>query len=187
MKCKIVMLGIGAVGKSAISIQFVQGKFVFDYDPTIAANYSRTSIIDGKTINIEIFDTAGMETFNVIMNSTIKAGDAFILIYDITDRASFDTIRHYYEEILQIKNTDKISCVLCGNKCDLSENRQVSKSEGEELAKSIGLTFFETSAKENINIKESYEEAIRKVWSINGLNMKNNDSTKKKKSICLLI
>jgi len=185
-KCRIVMLGIGAVGKSAISIQFVQGRFVLDYDPTIASNYSRTAKIDNNTVNIEIFDTAGMETFNSVMNSTIRNGDAFIIIYDITDKSSFDNVINYHNEVIQAKNADKVPCVLCGNKCDLSDNRQVAKADGEKLAKSMNAIFFETSAKTNTNVFQAFESAVKQIWEVrNG--KKNSDSGNKKKGLCNIL
>ena len=185
-KCRIVMLGIGAVGKSAISIQFDQGRFVLDYDPTIASNYSRTAKIDNNTVNIEIFDTAGMETFNSVMNSTIRNGDAFIIIYDITDKSSFDNVINYHNEVIQAKNADKVPCVLCGNKCDLSDNRQVAKADGEKLAKSMNAIFFETSAKTNTNVFQAFESAVKQIWEVrNG--KKNSDSGNKKKGFCNIL
>src|SRR5690554_5439809 len=87
----------------------------------------------------------------------------FLLVYSITYRSSFEEIRKYHDQAFRIKDTDWLPMVLVGNKCDLEEDRQVTKEEGEELAKEWGIPFFETSAKYRINIEECFFELVRMV------------------------
>ena len=191
MNCKVVMLGIGAVGKSAFSIQFVQGKFVDDYDPTIEANYKRSVVVDEKTVQLEIFDTAGMERFDTLMATTLRNGDVFIFLYDITDVQSFDSIKELYNDLLRTLNKDNCACVICGNKCDLEDRREVNTEDGKNFAASIKADFFETSAKTCQNVEAAFHAAIRKAWEYdpNYKQDKTKDEKKKKekKGFCLLI
>ena len=191
MSCKVVMLGIGAVGKSAFSIQFVQGKFVVDYDPTIDANYRRSIVVDNKTVQLEIFDTAGMESFDTMMASTLRNGDAFIFLYDITDHQSFDCVKELYNELLRTINKDTCPCVICGNKCDLEEKREVSQQDGSKFAESIRAEFFETSAKTCLNVENAFHTAVRKFWESDPNYVKEEPEKPKKEEKkafkCLLI
>lgn len=158
------MRGLGAVGKSAFSIQFVKGLFVSDYDPTIAENYRKVIIVDGKTVQLEIFDTAGMENFDSMIATTLRGGDVFIFLYDITDHHSFECLKDLYEELQHVTNKERCPCVICANKSDLKDQKAVETEEGENFARSIGAPFFETSAKTNTNIDEAFHEAVRVSW-----------------------
>lgn len=186
------MLGIGAVGKSAFSIQFVQGKFVVDYDPTIEANYRRSILVDKESVTLEIFDTAGMEAFDTMIAATLRNGDAYIILYDITERQSFDCLKGLHDELLRTINKDTCPCIICGNKCDIVDKREVSAIEGKEFADSIKASFFETSAKDNINLAEAYTEAVHLVWKMDPNHKKPSEKKEEKKELkwyekCLLI
>lgn len=161
-KC-IVVFGSGAVGKSAMTIQYINGTFVADYDPTIEETYTKTTQIDKRTYSVEVLDTAGEEEFLSMRLPYIRKGDAFILIYSIDNRISYDEIEHFHSDILRNKGRMDVPIVLCGNKSDLEEKREVTKIEGEVLAHKMKCPFFETSAKTNTNIKEAFEEAVREI------------------------
>ena len=159
----IVVFGAGAVGKSAMTIQYINGTFVADYDPTIEDSYTKTVQLDKQTYSVEILDTAGEEEFLSMRLPYIRKGDGFLLIYSIDNRASFEEIEHFHSDIVRNKATSDVPIVLCGNKCDLEERREVTQSEGEVLAHQMNCKFFETSAKDNTNIKEAFEAAVAEI------------------------
>jgi len=88
-------------------------------------------------------------------------GNGFVLVYSITSRVSFEEIVQFRDQVLRAKEGEKVPMVLLGNKCDLENDREVSKSEGEDLAKSFGCTFFETSAQANVNIENGFQSVLR--------------------------
>src|SRR5688500_2586729 len=93
----------------------------------------------------------------------MRTGQGFILVYAITSRSSFDEIASFREQILRVKDKDKVPMILVGNKCDLETERQVTTGEGQDLAKSFGCPFFESSAKTRINVEESFYELVREI------------------------
>ncbi|EAX90561.1 small GTP-binding protein, putative [Trichomonas vaginalis G3] len=160
---KIVVFGAGAVGKSALTIQFVQGQFITDYDPTIEDSYKRPLNIDGESVQLDITDTAGQDDFAAMRTSYMRQGKGFILVYAIDDRASFEEMEAFHRELIRTKCTSTVPCVICGNKCDLEERRLVSKAEGEELAAKLKCRFFETSALTNYNIHETFTALVKDI------------------------
>ena len=160
---KIVVFGAGAVGKSALTIQFVQGQFITDYDPTIEDSYKRPFNVDGESVQLDITDTAGQDDFAAMRTSYMRQGKGFILVYAIDDRASFEEIESFHKELIRTKSTQNVPCVICGNKCDLEDRRIVSKAEGEELAAKLHCQFYETSALTNYNIQEVFLTLVREI------------------------
>jgi len=162
---KIVVLGGGGVGKSALTIRLVTNNFLEEYDPTIEDSYRKSVVIDEKACLLDILDTAGQEEFSSMQDQWMREGQAFLVVYSITSRATFDEAIIMREKILRCKEEEEPPIVLVGNKCDLEDQRQVQKSEGEELATEWGnnSNFFETSAKEKINHEECFYAAVRLV------------------------
>ena len=185
---KIVVFGSGAVGKSAMTIQLTDGFFVTDYDPTIEETYKITLEYEKTFYQIDISDTAGMDDFIQLRTSYCRSGNGFLLVYAINHRQTFEEINKFYYDICRTKGTKNVPIVLCGNKCDLEEEyREVSKVEGEELAKSMNCPFFETSAKENINIRLSFNTVLKEIIEKNQIKTSNLQNVKPpKKSFCLL-
>jgi small GTP-binding protein len=159
--CKIVVFGAGAVGKSALTIQFVQGYFITDYDPTIEDSYKRVLAIDNENVQLDILDTAGQDDFAPMRTSYMRQGKGFIIVYAIDDRASFEEVEVFHRDLTRTKGTSNVPVVVCGNKCDLEDKRVVSKTEGEELAAKLQATFFETSALANINIENAFRALVK--------------------------
>ena len=162
-ECKLVVVGDCGVGKSALTIQVIENRFVGDYDPTIEDSFRKQIIIDGKPCILDILDTAGQEEYEAMRGSYIKTGQVFFLVYAITSHISFDDIPKFRKYVLRMKNRDQVPMVVVGNKCDLEEERRVTTDEGQELAKSFDCPFFETSAKERINVDEVFDGAIREL------------------------
>ncbi|KAF0979170.1 hypothetical protein FDP41_001513 [Naegleria fowleri] len=162
---KFVVLGSGGVGKSALTIQFIQGNFVEKYDPTIEDSYRKQIEVDGKACMLDILDTAGQEEYSAMRDQYMRTGQAFILVYSITDPSSFEDLLTIHEQLLRSKDADEVPIVLVGNKCDLEEERAVSKEEGKSMAEKFGdhCKFLEASAKESINVEEIFTSLVRLV------------------------
>ena len=152
---KIVVLGSGGVGKSALTVQFVQGIFVEKYDPTIEDSYRKQVEVDGQQCMLEILDTAGTEQFTAMRDLYMKNGQGFVLVYSITAQSTFNDLQDLREQILRVKDTDDVPMILVGNKCDLEDERVVGKDQGSNLARSFNnCAFLESSAKAKINVNE---------------------------------
>ncbi|KAI0222614.1 Ras- protein Rap-1A, partial [Massospora cicadina] len=144
---KLVVLGAGGVGKSAITVQFVQGLFVEKYDPTIEDSYRKAIEIEGKSVVLEILDTAGTEQFTAIRDLYIRNGQGFLLVYSITSTPSFGDLLELHDQIIFVKNSTKVPMVIMGNKCDLDADRSVGMNQGYHLATEWDVPFFESSAR----------------------------------------
>ncbi|TPX30866.1 hypothetical protein SmJEL517_g05673 [Synchytrium microbalum] len=161
---KLVVLGSGGVGKSALTVQFVQSIFVEKYDPTIEDSYRKQVEVDGQQCMLEILDTAGTEQFTAMRDLYMKNGQGFILVYSITSQATFNDLVELREQILRVKDTDKVPMVLVGNKCDLEDDRVVTKDQGHGLAGQWGgCTFLETSARKKVNVDEVFFDLVRQI------------------------
>jgi len=165
---KIVVLGGGGVGKSALTIRLVTDNFLDEYDPTIEDSYRKQVLIDDRPALLDILDTAGQQEFSSMQDQWMREGKGFLLVYNITSRPTFEEIEMLREKIVRAKDTDKIPIVIAGNKCDLAQNRQVGTKDGQALAQSWGeyCAFFETSAKDKINNEEVFHEVVRKIRMI---------------------
>jgi len=161
---KCVIMGTGGVGKSAITLQLMQNRFIEGHDPTIEDSYQKYINVDGKPCRLDILDTAGQEEFKTMRPNYMRHGQGYILVYSITDKASFEKTREFYDEVCRAKGgKENVVLVLCGNKCDLKDDRQVSEDEGKLLAKEYNTPlFYETSAKTHHNIKEVFDQLIRR-------------------------
>ena len=160
---KIVIVGGGGVGKSALTVQFIQNHFVEEYDPTIEDSYRKQVSIDNETCILDILDTAGQEDYSAMRDQYMRTGQGFLCLFAINSRASFDEISCFREQIIRAKDEDKVPMVLVGNKCDLERERQVMTTEGKDLAKSFGCGYFETSAKLRLNVDEAFFQLVRDV------------------------
>ncbi|KAG0724460.1 Ras-related protein Rap-1b [Chionoecetes opilio] len=175
---KIVVLGSGGVGKSALTVQFVQGIFVEKYDPTIEDSYRKQVEVDGSQCMLEILDTAGTEQFTAMRDLYMKNGQGFVLVYSITAQSTFNDLQDLREQILRVKiatgsissslkppmqDTEDVPMILVGNKCDLEDERVVGKDQGVNLAKNFNCAFLESSAKAKINVNEIFYDLVRQI------------------------
>jgi len=192
---KIVIMGNGGVGKSALVIRFTTDTFVNDYDPTLEDNYRKDVQVDNKEASLDILDTAGQEEFQSLHERWINPAGGFLLMYSITDRVTFEAIKRFKEKIIRVKDANNElneneaspapAIVLVGNKCDLENQRQVLETAGQELANSWDRApFYETSAKDNTNVTQCFDEVVRQMRI---LAAKVPGKTKKKGSFCLIL
>nr|XP_061803636.1 ras-related protein Rap-2a-like isoform X2 [Nerophis lumbriciformis] len=143
---KVVVLGSGGVGKSALTVQFVTGTFIEKYDPTIEDFYRKE-----------------IEQFASMRDLYIRNGQGFILVYSLVNHQSFQDIKPMRDQIIRVKRYQQVPVVLVGNKVDLEDEREVSPSEGQALAEDWGCPFMETSAKSKTMVDELFTEIVRQM------------------------
>ena len=195
---KILTIGESGVGKTCILRRYVENKFLKNHLATIGIDFkTKNVVVNSKEIKLKIWDTAGQDRFRNITNQYYKGADGIFLVFDLTDRSTFEKIENWMKQITANTHSEEIGLVLLGNKCD-SEGRVVQESEGIDMATTLGIKYFETSALNGYNINESFqfltEEIMRKknifgnTTTQNGSNVKlsenNNKQTKKKDSCC---
>ncbi|KRW98602.1 P-loop containing nucleoside triphosphate hydrolase [Pseudocohnilembus persalinus] len=151
---KVLIVGDSAVGKTQILNRFTENTFSTSHTATLGVDFKiKTLDIDDKRLKMQIWDTAGQERFKSITQTYYQGASAIVLVYSVGDRQSFKNIQNWVEQINQ--HCDPSVCkLLLGNKCDLQ--RVVDSSEGNNLAQTYDMLFFETSAKENINITNGF-------------------------------
>jgi len=179
---KLVVLGSGGVGKSALTVQFVQGIFVEKYDPTIEDSYRKQIEIDGTPCMLEILDTAGTEQFTAMRDLYMKNGQGFVLVYSIIAQSTFNDLPDLREQILRVKDKDEVPLILVGNKCDLNDQRVITTDQGQDLAKKFGCAFMEASAKTRLNTDQIFHSLIRQINTLSPPPKK-----EKKKGGCLIL
>ncbi|KAL5233431.1 hypothetical protein ACI65C_000841 [Semiaphis heraclei] len=159
---KLVVVGDGGVGKSAITIQFFQKMFVADYDPTIEDSYIQHTCVDDEFCVLDVLDTAGQEEFSAMREQYMRKGDGFMIVYSVTDPNSFKNVPNFFTQILRVKDRDEYPILLVANKVDLVHLRKISESEGRAMADRLNLPYMETSAKDPPqNIDGAFHEVVR--------------------------
>uniref|UniRef100_H2ZB76 Uncharacterized protein n=1 Tax=Ciona savignyi TaxID=51511 RepID=H2ZB76_CIOSA len=155
---RVVLLGDSTVGKSALLRRFTDGCFLEASDPTVGVDfYSRLiEITPGTRIKLQLWDTAGQERFRSITRSYYRSSVGALLVYDITNRASFENVSTWAEEARLHVAPRRVCFALVGQKLDLGDTRQVSTEEGANFARLNKMPFIETSAKKGINVETSF-------------------------------
>ncbi|KAL1956543.1 hypothetical protein VTO42DRAFT_7014 [Malbranchea cinnamomea] len=186
----ITICGDGGCGKSSITLRLVRSEWTSEYDPTIEDSYSVTRTVDGLPYFLALTDTAGQEEYRGMWASANLKSDAFLLVYDITNASTLETLDYFMEMIdieaeqrretnaRLIKEHGKTNAksgkpvavgmpppvkFVVGNKCDLKDLRVVSAQQGLEWARKRGCGFMETSAREMVNIEETFALIVRRV------------------------
>ena len=160
---KYIIIGDAAVGKSNLLLRYAHGQFKPEYQLTIGVEFGAKNIqINNKVFRIQIWDTAGQENFRSITRAYYKNSVCVLVVYDISSRDSFNNISTWIEDCKN-QSPKTIFMVLVGNKCDLNDKRQVSIEEGRELAERNNMMFFETSAKDGINVDEIFLHSANEI------------------------
>jgi GTPase SAR1 family protein len=192
-KITITICGDGGCGKSSITLRLVRSQWTHEYDPTIEDSYTLTRRIDGQTYHLSLTDTAGQEEYRGMWASSNLRSDAFLLVYDITSAASLEQLEYFNDliDIDAETRMDALASqlravrekgkggrrggngggrgfvkpvkIVAGNKCDLQESRQVPAQVGLEWSRKHGCGFMETSARNTVNIEETFALIVRRV------------------------
>uniref|UniRef100_A0AAV2KH28 small monomeric GTPase n=1 Tax=Knipowitschia caucasica TaxID=637954 RepID=A0AAV2KH28_KNICA len=161
---KVMLLGDSAVGKTCVLVRFKDGAFLGgNFIATVGIDFRNKVLdVDNFKVKLQIWDTAGQERFRSVTHAYYRDAQALLLLYDITNKSSFDNIRAWLTEIHEYAQKDVV-IMLLGNKADLAAERVVKTEEGEKLAKEYGVPFMETSAKTGVNVELSFHAIAREL------------------------
>uniref|UniRef100_A0A7S0HGQ7 Uncharacterized protein n=1 Tax=Phaeocystis antarctica TaxID=33657 RepID=A0A7S0HGQ7_9EUKA len=164
---KLLLIGDSGVGKSCLLVRFADDAFSQSFITTIGIDFKiRTIELDGKRIKLQIWDTAGQERFKTITTAYYRGAMGIMLVYDVTNEATFENVSTWMRAIDQ-HASESVNKVLLGNKADSSgglvERKGVSTERGQALADKFSLRFFETSAKNSINVEEAFYAIARDI------------------------
>ena len=160
---KYIIVGDTSVGKSNLLMKFANNKFVQEHQATIGVEFGAKNIeFDNQTYRIQIWDTAGQENYRSITRSYYKNSICAMIVYDITNKDSFDNIKNWLNEIHN-QSPKNVLIVLIGNKIDLDDRRLITFDEGNEFAIKNGLIFMETSAKTGEGVEEIFLKSAKEI------------------------
>ncbi len=170
---KFILIGDSGVGKTCLINQYSKQEFTEEHITTVTAGGDKTFKdvnLGNKTVKLEIWDTAGQERYRSISKLLYKDAGVAILVYDITERHTFDEIKDYWYKEIKENSQGNIILGIAGNKSDLYENEKVSEEEGRNFASEIGAIFKLTSSLENFGITELFKRIGYKILSPDGSN-----------------
>jgi len=177
MQIKLLTIGDSGVGKTCLLLRYTNATFSDTFITTIGIDFRvKNIILDGKRIKLQVWDTAGQERFRTITVSYFRGGQGILLVYDVTDRNSFNSIRNWINQIQEHASED-VSTILIGNKCDKEDERVVSTEEGLKLADEYGVQFIETSARNDLNVEKCFVSIAREVTGkmLDGIGKRSDD------------
>mmetsp|Transcript_60561 Transcript_60561/g.91363 ORF Transcript_60561/g.91363 Transcript_60561/m.91363 type:complete len:184 (-) Transcript_60561:314-865(-) len=157
MQMKLTMIGDSGVGKTCLLLRYA-------HNPAASISFgidfkTKTVEVDGALIHLQISDTTGKERLRTVNKSYFRDAQGILLVYDVTDQNSFESIRNFWiSQIQQHADSSHVNTMLVGNKCDMSDKRIVSTEDGQKLAAEFGILFCECSAQTNINVGQAFEE-----------------------------
>ena len=150
-------------------------------------SYRKHVSIDDEACLLDILDTAGQEDYSAMRDQYMRTGEGFLCVYSIDSQQSLDEIHGFREQILRVKDETEVPMILVGNKCDLEEHREVATDAGQQVAKSYGIPFMETSAKKRINVEEAFYQLVREIRKYKKKRNPEGADTQKKKKFCVLL
>ena len=195
---KVVLVGDSFVGKTNIMSKYIKNEFHEDSKATVGVEFgSKQFTVEGHSIKAQIWDTAGQERYKAITSAYYKGAKGAFIVYDITRKQSFDSVEKWVNDVTAVADK-KITIILIGNKCDLEDQRQITKEQGEEKANKLEIAFLETSALSGENLDKAFDKMMNEVYKkcheemlsddvdlIDGkgkdINLDKNDANEKKK------
>ena len=176
---KLLLIGDSGVGKSCLLLRFADDTYTESYISTIGVDFKiRTIDIGGKSIKLQIWDTAGQERFRTITSSYYRGAHGIIVVYDVTDQASFSNVKQWLQEIDRYA-CDNVNKLLVGNKCDLTTKKVVDYNTAKEFADGLGILFLETSAKNATNVEDAFVTMANEIQNRVSTTDKNVQTDKK--------
>ncbi|KAJ3199909.1 hypothetical protein HK099_002964, partial [Clydaea vesicula] len=178
---QLVVVGSGGVGKSCLTIRFLKDEFSNEYDPTIEENYRKQISVDQSSATVNIIDTAGQQEYTALRDQHLKDGKGFLLVFALNDKSTLEEVKQLRDQILKLKDTKKVPIVICGNKCDIPpEKVEVDREAVNSYCQQLKIPYLETSAKENINVTESFHDLVRECRKMKSNGVKGGPVTNKK-------
>ena len=182
-RINIMILGNSKVGKTCFILRYTDNIFQEVYLSTIGIDFkTKTEKVNNKQYKIYLYDTTGQEKYKSIALNIIKNAQGIILMYDITDRKSFESIPDWIKSVKDAKGSN-FPMILLGNKLDKEDVRVIKEKEGKELADEYKIKFFETSNKTGTNIQEAGMALVNEILKIN--NLENRESKLSKRNTIL--
>ncbi|XP_018598829.1 ras-related protein Rab-27A-like isoform X1 [Scleropages formosus] len=165
---KFLALGDSGVGKTSFLCQYTDGKFNSKFITTVGIDFREKRVVyksngrdgapgRGQRIHIQLWDTAGQERFRSLTTAFFRDAMGFLLLFDLTNEQSFLNVRNWMTQLQTHAYCENPDVVLCGNKCDLDDERMVKEREAKELAEKFGIPYFETSAATGHNVSQAVE------------------------------
>jgi small GTP-binding protein len=156
-KVKVIIVGNSHVGKTCLLCQFLDSSFQLEFQTTIAPDKSIKQLnLLNTDITLEIWDTAGQDNYAAANKIYMKKADIALIVYDITDKESFENLQNWYDRVIQINDKNKVIFGVAANKSDLFEKQVVSTEDGQNFSKKINALFFETSAKDHGSVEKAF-------------------------------
>ncbi|KAH0785871.1 small GTP-binding protein [Histomonas meleagridis] len=178
---KFIVIGSSGVGKTAILKRLVDDVFAEESQSTIGVEFLATSVVvDDKQIKLHIWDTAGQERFRSIAKAYFRSAIGVILVFDLTDRKSFEDLTDWLKDIHSLCDPNAV-VTLIGNKSDLVDQRTITPSEAEGFAQLHQLTYLETSALGGDNIQEAFQRTAAAIYrkGLAATDARKDDDTKR--------
>jgi len=165
-KIKLMIIGETKTGKTSLISRYCKNEFSGSlYLSTMGIDFQIKNLqMNSKKIRLQIWDTAGQERFRNIAKNYFQSSDGFVIVYDIANLESFQTLDYWIEEI-KSNSQELAKMILVGNKCDIIEERQVKKDEGKEYAKKKNMKFYEVSAKDGTNVNKVFDTLVKDILS----------------------
>ena len=174
LNCKIVTLGEGRVGKTSLTLKFVNNTFHNDEISTINANcLSKLVQVENGAVQFNIWDTAGQERFRALAPNYYRDAKGALIVYDITDRKSFDKVVSWIKE-LKDQADKNIVIIVAGNKCDMERDRQINKADAQEFCRKLQIRHFDTSAKNGNGVDDVFQELATLIFQANKDTLRTN-------------
>ena len=161
---KIVLLGDSGVGKTSIITRYINGKLPEVSKPTVGAAFvQKQEIINNRSIELRIWDTAGQEVYRGLAPMYYRSAQIAIVVFDVTNRASYESVEFWVKELQ--KNANQIPCItICGNKIDVDEERIIPPAEAKKFAVENGAIYCEASAKDGTGISQLFQTSLAKMF-----------------------
>jgi len=176
---KYLIIGNSGVGKSCLLLRYSENEYSDKHIITIGVDFKIKSLtIDGQKVKTNIWDTAGQERFKNITVSYYKGASGVMLVYDITDKESFDKLGDWLIEV-EKNAPSNVYKILIGNKSDLGDQRQVTYDQGKEFADTYEMKFIETSAKSSLNVEDAFTTMTKEIITLKKKSVEQEDSKKK--------
>jgi len=155
---KLIILGDQYCGKTSIMNRISSNTFYNTYSATIGIDYTNIKYTkDDKEYNIVLWDTSGQEKFSFLLQSYYSNVTGAIIVYDITNLGSFNSVKRHIDDFRHFKNNDELPILVISNKIDLEKQRIIQKEELNKIKKIYNVFVLETSVKENINLEKIFD------------------------------